>query len=214
MKDFDKNFLFECIKNDLINNNFDTSTNINVIGNIYLDIPNKKVSGEEKIEFSKKDLNSSICDFVNNKKFSILVRYGVLGYKCYIKSDNEFYLYISEYNQENLMLEDITIQEIFADEFDFFFHDNLLKSKENISSFSDFKSVISSLFAISTLPKGKNKTYSFFVSGLNITKENMMKLKDTNDQVPAVDRITFADCVGDKDFVKTFFEKSTIIDFK
>ena len=206
---FDKGFIFNCLKNDLGKD----SGAIKVRDTLQIDLDNEEVSGSMTVNATKKDFDHTICDIVNSEEFSYLVRYGLLNYSCFVKSENEFTLDISAKAPE--ALEDITIEELVSEELNFFFYDNLLKTRENIGSFGDFQAVVSSLFAISMLPKGKTKTYAFFVTGLELTKDNLMKLKESNDQVPGIDHITFIDCVcEDRDFVTKFFEKSTVIDFK
>lgn len=206
---FDKSFIYNCLKNDL-----ETDSNIKVLESLNIDFQKEEVTGVLKIEhLTKKDLGTTICDYLQSQEFNFLVRYGLLSYDVYIKSENDFTLEISADGQTPL--EDITIEELISEELNFFFYDNLLKSKDNITSFGDFKSVVDALFGISVLPKGKTKTYSFFVTGLELTKDNMMKMKDNNDQVPGVEHITFIDCVqADKDFLSKYFEKSTVINYK
>lgn len=206
---FDKSFIYNCLKNDL-----ETNSNIKVLESLSVDFQREELTGILKVEhLSKENLGTTICDYLKSKEFNFLVRYGLLSYDVNINSENDFSLEISP--DGHTPLEDITIEELISEELNFFFYDNLLKSKDNITSFSDFKSVIDALFGISILPKGKAKTYSFFVTGLELTKDNMMKIKENNDQVPGVESITFIDCVQvDKDFLSKYFEKSTVINYK
>lgn len=208
--DFDKAFIFKCLKNDLN----PTKDKIKVLDSIDIDFEKEEITGTLKVDnLTKKDLKTTICDYLKSKEFDFLVRYGLLSYDCYIKSENNFSLEIGPDKQT--LLEDVTIEELISDELNFYFYDTLLKTKDKISSFSDFKSIIDALFSISSLPKGKNKRYSFFVSGLDINKDNMMKLKDRRDPVSGIENITFADCAQvDKDFIGKYFDRSTIISYK
>ena len=216
MPNFDKDFIYECLKNDLERNNiFDSKIKI-FKDKISIDIENKEISGEVSFDFNKSDIDKSICSLINNNIFDLLIRYGLLKYSCFIKSEEHYVISIFSVEKgEGEIIEDISIEDLISEELNFFFYDNLLKVKDNISTFGDFQAVIDALFGISILPKGKNKTYSFIITGLEITKENLMKIKPNNDQVPAIDHITFVDCVTeDKDFISRFFGKSTVINYK
>lgn len=198
-------------------------------GSIEIDFNTYSVSEPVEIPvFIKEDEEARLSDELKGdekKVFDTICKFNVLMSEAYLKGNDK-----NNNNNNNIILEiggaktlfkngidnrvigeNDTIKNIIGDDLDFFVINMFLLSNSDISSVEQFAAVINNLNRIADF-KGRNNTYTFNVSGLDVSDEFLSRAKDGMDTpVDRIDSISFNDCIISitRPSSIAFFEKGT-----
>lgn len=176
-------------------------------GNLEINFENYTIS--DPIELTvilKEDEEARLSDeLIENEKkvFDTICRFNVLMSVASIegKDKNKITLRIGGSKDifkngvdNRIVGENETLKVIVGDDLDFFVVNMFLLANEEISSAEQFTAVIKNLNQMRDF-KGRNNTYTFSVSGLDLSDDSLGKIKDgCDDPVERIDSITFNDC--------------------